>query len=116
MAFNATATAEAVKPDAPTTVPPLAPVNDPDTGKPNIITEAGVTLAVCGRYPDKPAEFVLARFRPAKAASADYRPAVGKPGDANYRPERGKPGKPEGWTVTGRLADMGRAIKRGLIA
>lgn len=94
---------------------PLSPVVDPDTGSPAILKIAGVTLAVAARDHGKPADFVLARHRPARAATSDYKPAVGKPGDAGHKPAVGKPARDEGWTPTSRTADIARAITGGLI-
>lgn len=98
-----------------TVVAPLSPVIDPDTGSPAILKVAGVTLAVAGRDHSKPADFVLARHRPARAATADYKPATGKPGDPGFKPAVGKPARDEGWSPTSRTADIARAITGGLI-
>ena len=103
-------------------IPPLAPIIDPATGKPAQITRGGITLAVCGRYPDRPAEFVLCKHRPHKPATADYSPEIkAQPATGNRpavaaRKQIGKPERPAGWVATAKLCDWHSAIAGGLIA
>lgn len=98
-----------------TVVAPLSPVIDPDTGRPAVLKVAGITLAIVGRDHSKPADFQLARHRPARAATADYKPATGEEGEPGYKPATGKPEREEGWTPTSRTADIARAISGGLL-
>ncbi len=97
-----------------TKTPPLLPVDD--NGSPAIVTHAGVKLAVVARDGQGPADYVLARFRPARPASADYAPAVAATDGRPAVAEVGTAPRPEAWVKTSKLADIQRAIKGKLIA
>ncbi len=104
-----------------TEIPPLAPVDIGPDGKPVTVTVAGVKLAVCSRYADRPADFVLCRYREYKPATADYSPAIKALPATDARPavaaraQIGKPERPAGWTATARCSDWFVAIKHGLV-
>ena len=103
-------------------IPPLVPVDIGPDGKPVSVTIGGVRLAVCSRYPDRPADYVLCRFREHKPATADYSPAIeAQPATATRpavaaRKQIGKPERPAGWTATARCSDWFVALKHGLVA
>lgn len=105
-----------VAPVASAPVPPLTPVVDPSTGQPCVHTVAGIKLAVCSRDPLRVADYALCRYRPARAATADYAPAIPARDDKPAVKQVGKPAREEGWTPTAKLADIARAIGGGLIA
>lgn len=97
-------------------LPPLAPINDPDTGQAAVCTQAGVKLAIVARKLDAPADtWQLARFRAARAATADYAPAVPAKNGTPAVPAKGKPARLEGWTPTSKLQDIARAMEGGLL-
>ena len=105
-----------------TEVPPYAPVDIGADGKPVTVTVGGVKLAVCGRYADRPADFVLCRYREYKPATADYSPEIkAQPATADRpavaaRKQVGKPERPASWIATARCSDWFIALKHGLVA